>query len=99
MLSGDLFRRPACERSLRAIPDLPINLIELTSGADASGEPGAVQTQTSDGSQIDPQTTRFRFTRRKRHKIRPRDRLSRSYRYTILSELPDYSIPSWEIWV
>ena len=31
----------ACERLLRTIPDVSINLLELNSGVDASGQPGA----------------------------------------------------------
>lgn len=34
---------PASERPFRRISDVPINLFELNSGADASGKPGAVQ--------------------------------------------------------
>ena len=34
---------PACGRPLRAIPDVPTNLLELKQGTDASGKPGAVQ--------------------------------------------------------
>ena len=38
-----VMRCHACERPLRVIPDLPINLLELNSGDDAAGKPGAVQ--------------------------------------------------------
>jgi len=36
-----VIRGPASERLLRTIPDVPINLLELNSRADASGKPGA----------------------------------------------------------
>lgn len=36
-------RCPACERLVRRIPDVPINLLELDSGTDVSGKVGAVQ--------------------------------------------------------
>ena len=34
---------PARERPFRRIPDVPVDLLELNSGADTSGKPGAVQ--------------------------------------------------------
>jgi hypothetical protein len=47
-------RCPTCERRLRAIPDVPINWLELNSRADVSGKPGFVHFKTNNSLRSHP---------------------------------------------